>query len=125
MEKHSNKIITLGAALILLACVVLTGCGTCFTLTASSVMYGNEENPQSKKLGGTVYPIPHIYSGTAADLTGIIGPFVIKEIRRAPYFVFMYLYAITDLPLSFAADTLMLPYTVPRQIVYGNIFNAG
>lgn len=36
---------------------------------------------------------------------------------------FVGVYTVIDLPFSFVLDTILLPYTIVRQIVYGDIYN--
>lgn len=54
--------------------------------------------------------IPNVYSGTVFD-------FQCLPAENAGFF------CLVDLPLSFAMDTLMVPYTAYRQFRYGSWYN--
>ena len=68
--------------------------------------------------------MPRVYSGFIWDLnvmdpsTGVGQP---DDEREEPYFNLLYVF---DLPFSLVADTLMLPFSVYDQVMYGS-FCAG
>jgi uncharacterized protein YceK len=83
-------------ALALAACAASTGCGTCATL-AGKVGYIQEAG---------------IYSGVRFDVQFVFGGKEV-EARAAILKPFFFL----DMPLSLAIDTLLLPVTIPIEIV--------
>jgi uncharacterized protein YceK len=56
------------------------------------------------------YTIPCVYSGVANDFR-----FVRHGTRR------LAAASVIDLPFSFAADTVLLPYTIVRQVTNGDL----
>jgi uncharacterized protein YceK len=99
--------------------LMLAGCGTLITQF--------DETERYTFPGSRQRTIPQIYSGTAANVvfakdiifetTGAKGDEQAAECCFSPF------YLIVDIPLSLAADTLLLPYTIPKQIWRGNIWN--
>jgi uncharacterized protein YceK len=89
--------------------LVLTGCGT-----AATVLQDDADAAQGLRKQKTYcQSIPRVYSGLAHDFcvlnappdpTGFLVPFILL-----------------DLTLSGALDTVVLPYTIYRQSVDGNI----
>ncbi len=75
-----------------------SGCATGISLSTA----------QKETRCGSDCNVPRVYSGSAVDLCGLTADNLA-------------LFALVDLPLSFVADTLMLPYTVYAQNRYGNI----
>ncbi len=57
--------------------------------------------------------IPRIYSGIFNDIR-----FMSDENYNSEYLFFL-----TDFPFSFIVDTVVLPYTITTQVMYGNICN--
>lgn len=53
--------------------------------------------------------LPRVYSGTAANVAYLRGAGVEKELIAL------------DLPFSLAADTLLLPFTIVAQLMWGNL----
>lgn len=100
--------------------LMLSGCGTLVT------QFDEEERYTFP--GSRQRTIPQIYSGTAANLvftkdilfqtTGTEGEEQKSECLFFPF------YLIVDLPLSLVGDTLLLPYTIPKQIRHGNIWKS-
>jgi uncharacterized protein YceK len=89
-------------SVILLCCcsMMLTGCCTVATLVGDAT--GKFDcNPR--------YTIPRAYSGVAADMT-----FLRDGAEDC-------IICAVDLPLSAAADTIILPYTLVTQSKYGNL----
>jgi uncharacterized protein YceK len=56
--------------------------------------------------------IPSVYSGTVFDVKGVFHTGPTNNVE---------LLLLIDIPLSVAADTMILPYTIYRQIRYGSI----
>ncbi len=81
-------------ALVIVCCFYLTSCGTISTI------YMLKENKACDP--------QYIYSGTILDLN-----FPVADIFG--------LFLLLDLPLSLVADTIILPYTIPMQMKYGNL----
>ena len=77
----------------------------CSTLATLSV--GPTPHPGTCK--GDDY-VPRVYSGTFNDFR------LFKRPNEGELLI-----VIMDLPFSFAFDTVVLPYTIPIQIVWGNI----
>ena len=82
--------------------IVESGCGTLASVAGDATGRFEPEGP---------HRIPRVYSGIATDWS-----FLSEGGEDAGVLVF-------DLPLSFAADTLVLPYTIPRQRKYGDLYN--
>ena len=55
------------------------------------------------------YTIPRVYSGLANDIRFLRGNYQDKGL------------VVFDAPFSLAADTILLPYTIYRQVRYGNL----
>lgn len=73
--------------------------------------------------------IPYVYSGTKTDLLFLARPYhcgwdtgEVSVINNA-IFILMTPFIIIDVPLSFIADTVMLPITIPKQYKEGNIID--
>jgi uncharacterized protein YceK len=56
--------------------------------------------------------VPNVYGGTVTDVRGAFHSGPTNNVEA---------FLILDIPLSIAADTIILPYTIYRQIQYGNI----
>ncbi|WP_285419779.1 YceK/YidQ family lipoprotein [Pseudomonas sp. efr-133-TYG-5] len=88
---------------------LLTGCGSAVTVLQDEADVARD----LRKLKTYCQSLPRVYSGVAYDFcalhappdpTGILLPFVL-----------------VDLPLSGVLDTVVLPYTIYRQVMEGNI----
>ena len=100
--------------------LMLAGCATMVTQF--------DEKERYTFPGARQRTIPQIYSGTAADLvfakdiifqtTGAQGE---EQQSECCFFPF---YMVADLPFSLAADTVLLPYTIPKQIMHGFIWKS-
>lgn len=107
------------AAVCLILCldVMLSGCGTLVTQF--------DEKERYTFPGYRQRTVPQIYSGMAADLVYtkdiIFGTTGVNAEEQPSECFFSPFYLILDLPLSFVADSLLLPYTIPKQIRHGNI----
>jgi len=92
------------ALYMLIACCGNLGCATVATLAFTSrieeEMYNDRKGLQS---------LPRVYSGTIADA------YCISRFAQPT------LLCIIDLPLSIAGDTLVLPYTIVRQVQSGSL----
>ncbi len=114
-----------GICLGMLLCLfTASGCATIFTVSESHdvVRYGG------RKPSGCDVPLPQIYSGTLTDMRVILYlPLEWTDFCSSSNLglitAFYFPVSFVDLPLSFAADTVLLPYTIYRQSVYGNIRN--
>jgi uncharacterized protein YceK len=108
------------AAVLPTLCLLLAGCGTLVTQF--------DEKDRYTFPGSRQRNIPQVYSGTAADLvfakdvmfetTGATGEEQGAECCFSPF------YLVVDLPLSFVADTILLPYTIWKQIFQGSIWKS-
>jgi uncharacterized protein YceK len=96
---------------------MLSGCGTLVTQF--------DETERYTFPGYRQRTVPQIYSGTAADLVYtkdiIVGTTGVSVTEQPSECCFSPFYLILDFPLSLVADTLLLPYTIPKQIRHGNI----
>jgi len=92
------------AKLLIFYCLLfaINGCATVYTLTSSEDLACTEE-----------CLIPSVYSGTAFDLCGVMA----GDGGQGAAIMFW------DLFFSVPADTLVLPYTVFKQIEDGSISN--
>lgn len=92
---------------------MLSGCGTLKTLSPA------DGHVEISYAGSKSYcqTIPRIYSGTFFEVCKLYGEPSYREniIPGLPLFML-------DIPLSFIADTLVIPYTIMRQHEDGNIF---
>ncbi len=109
-------------AISLLIFVSLTGCGTIISQNVLHKHQGDKEKPSPNTQNEEKKP-SFIYSGTQMDAQVIKAPFDClfgKEggegcfgvIALSPIFIFG---GIIDLPLSFVADTIILPYTAYKD----------
>jgi len=83
----------------------LQGCGTFVTNTLDPAVLLQEDECARDFCTS----LPRIYSGTVIDICGVI-----FEGGQGSAIMFW------DLPLSFVADTVILPYTAYKQIMEGN-----
>lgn len=89
----------LGAFVSLLICTACApGCGT----IQSQGMFWDHESPG-------IY-LPYVYGGVAVDVVWVATGGA--DLGRA-----WMVYHALDLPLSFAADTVLLPLTIPQEIL--------
>jgi len=90
--------------IVLVACCGTISCATVATLTFTSRieedMYNNPKELQS---------LPRVYSGTIADA------YCVSQLADP------LLLCLIDLPLSIAGDTVVLPYTIVRQVKSGSL----
>ncbi len=103
------------ACFLILAAVLLGSCGTIATRSEEF----DRRLPKDRSL-------VRVYSGVLWDLnvmdpsTGIGQP--PDEDPEEPYFNVLYIF---DVPFSFIADTLMLPFTIYEQTVHGSYRRRG
>lgn len=81
--------------ILLLSALLLTACGTVSTLTDGGVMGTSDANQEPEKL--------IMYQGVTSDIGYIV--------QHGEW------YRLLDFPLSFAADTILLPYTIPAAFI--------
>jgi len=92
----------------------LSACGTLISQTLETDKYCRD-----------LIPLSSIYSGVITDVRGI-GHYGCDTAGKCEYghqkgtnnFEF---FLIVDMPLSLALDTVILPFTIYRQLKYGNI----
>ena len=96
--------------IMILLLLTLSGCGTIAALQSKN----QHISPEYK-----FYNLPHVYCGTIFDIFTQFGPRIDKQ-GGADTLGAIFFY---DIPLSFVADTLILPYTCMEQITYGNIWD--
>lgn len=101
--------------LLVVTSLLVTGCGTINTVFRSDDVVARNLS-ESKTYCGS---IPRIYSGVFYDLCILNAPPVFSEKNAAaPAFIPL---EIMDFIPSCAVDTVVLPYTIYRQITNGNI----
>ncbi|MNE82349.1 hypothetical protein D3C80_1790670 [compost metagenome] len=89
--------------------LVLGGCGT-----VNTVLQGDDQAAHDLRKQKTYcQTIPHIYSGVTYDFCILNAPPEPAE--------FLMPLMLVDLLLSGVMDTVLLPYTVYRQVIDGNI----
>jgi len=81
-----------------------------------------------KYKSGCTMAVPNVYSGVSSDLTLLLAPWICREkgSRDIATIALYPLYAplcFVDMVLCATADTVILPYTIYRQINYGNIMD--
>lgn len=94
----------------------LTGCSTIYTLTEFSNAKKENNEVFCKTIKYLYDDNPVVYSGTYQDIYGyILFPHTCHGEGCFGIIVYpvMLIGGLVDLPLSFVADTLMLPYTIP------------
>ncbi len=82
--------------IVMIACACLTGCGTIHTLTENK--YNAPQNQY------------WVYGGVRMDWDFVAGPpspFLPRWVR---------VFGIADVPFSAVADTVCLPYTIPKAV---------
>ena len=106
--------------------ISFSACATIRTQMTSRENYSEEEQEYSESVSDCTLATPHVYSGTVDAFERIFSPIMCPcggesgLAFSAVYPLFLPLFII-DMPLSFAADTVILPYTIYRQTKYGNI----
>ena len=93
--------------LLLLAVLGLPGCTTLLT----------------SMMGGNLHEGPRVFSGTVAHANGIWSrhmPWNAESYWLPQNGVIVPFWLPLDVPLSLAADILLLPYTIPAQLAWGN-----
>ena len=95
----------IGTIVLLLAA---TGCSSVGTLYVGLNTTNPNSNPDNFSSCGE-YMIPRVYSGVANNLSFLRGDYPDKSI------------VVLDIPFSFIADTVVLPYTIFMQARYGNL----
>ena len=109
--KNSTIWIGLCAAFCLF---IVSGCGTAISIydrchgQPPEARSSDHETSHSICYSQFMEPIPPIYSGTRFDAELIFYPLL------PPWFTFVP--GIIDLPLSFAADTILLPLTITKAV---------
>ncbi len=115
---------------VIILTLLFTGCGTIISQNVSQRVF-SEKNDDGKydRDQDCRYPTPHIYSGVVSDIQTLTFPFScpcsgeggLGFIIFWPVFIPL---SIIDLPFSAVADTIILPYSISRQMKYGNITDA-
>lgn len=121
-----NKMKTINVIAVLALVICFSGCSTIQALQQSHQNYSETEHAFIRSKGDCNISTPHIYGGTVLAFEQIFFPLMcpcsgengLAFIALYPFFLPFF---IIDLPLSIAADTITLPYTVYKQIKYGNI----
>jgi uncharacterized protein YceK len=107
------KMKTLSKLLLIVMSFNLYGCATFLTLKCEEWMYAED-----------IPPVAPPYSGVLGDASLIAFPFTLSsnnEPGTPPAIgikILLFPFCILDLPLSLVADTIILPYTIPRYCSY-------
>lgn len=109
---------SLRVALIAPWLLILASCGTLLSQAAGKSGCG--EHPAT---------LPNAYSGVVLDVQGGLR-YRCHPVGECTWFspgpsANVELFLILDVPLSLALDTILLPYTVYRQVKHGNICTKG
>ena len=94
---------------LFLVSILLSSCGTINAVQSALNPHEVEKIEAAQQDQGC--DVPHIYGGVFIDLC------LINEGDVGVLFI-------PDLPLSFILDTVLLPISIPMQIVNGNIYNS-
>ena len=85
--------------------------------------FGDRRYTKTSEIPSTSETYPNIYSGVATDYLGLKSQIKAGENHDNTLEVIITgFYSIIDAPFSFVADTILLPYTIYRQYVYGDIY---
>jgi len=104
----------------------VNGCGTMFSQKINhnwtDKTWKSKEEYKEETCG---IPSVNMYSGIVFDIRVLSAPFICHGggeggLAFLSMYPIMAPLSILDIPLSFAADTIILPYTTYRQIKYGN-----
>lgn len=137
--KIINKV---NIALFGLAIASISGCSTISTLkledysgsrdgavSARTSQFGKLHNEYACKDPSTFVSIPYVYSGAKKAILNLTQPLhcglSTGEMSLINNFMYLLFYPVmlVDLPLSFVADTVALPYTIPKQYKEGDIID--
>ncbi|MET0777259.1 MAG: YceK/YidQ family lipoprotein [Pseudomonas mandelii] len=100
---------------VLLAALMLTGCGTVQTVIRSDEVAAKDLKEYKSYCGA----VPRIYSGVTYDFCMLNAP--LQEGRDAQVHDSAPAIVLIDVVISGALDTLLLPYTIYRQQADGSI----
>ena len=112
--------------IIIAMVTIINGCGTVISQHMGhkgKTFYETKEEYEKETCG---IGQPSMFSGVAFDTRALLAPFACKGGGEgglayiAMYPIILPL-CIIDLPLSLAADIIILPYSTYRQIKYGNM----
>jgi tetratricopeptide (TPR) repeat protein len=134
-----NRLIITKALVYLFLALILSSCGTITSWNLSSP--DNKEGPiAARELyfrfqnydcdnPSESLQIPYVYSGVKKDYLQIMKPRYcgwshgeVGPLNDLIYIITIPIYVV-DLPLSFVADTVMLPWAIPRQRKEGNLID--
>lgn len=113
---------------LVILCVCVSGCGTTISQYIGHQEGGKIICESREEYERETYGIgqPNVYSGVTFDTRLLLIPFICEG-RGEGDMIYRLFYPVVapvlviDLPLSLATDTVILPYTVYRQLKYGNI----
>jgi len=118
------KIIKVLAILAITFCFL--GCATMQAIQVSKQHYSEVEQKYIRSRGDCKFSTPHIYGGAVVAVEHILFPIMCpcsgeSGLAFIAFYPLFLPFFIIDLPLSIAADTIILPYTTYKQIKYGNV----
>ena len=106
----------LKVAILVIIIQICAGCGSVQTLLPNS-KYNLKQNKRYEKTNCN--SIPRVYSGVSLDVCmAFLGPPASKYEKYDESVFYGYM---LDMALSFTVDTMVLPYTIMRQIKDGNL----
>jgi len=88
---------------------LIAGCGMMGCATLATLAFPGRIEEEMYNKPNQLQSLPRVYSGTIADA------YCVSQFAEP------ILLCLIDLPLSIAADTLVLPYTMVRQVQSGNL----
>jgi len=121
LEENTMKITKIIVSLTLLTSIL--GCATIRTQMTSHENFSESDQMYTQSRSDCILTNPHVYSGTVDAFEMIFYPSMCPcgSLAFLGFYPFFLPFLIIDLPLSAAADTIILPYTTYRQIKFGNI----
>ena len=123
INKRKATLVVLG----MLISQTLSGCGTISSQHDSIRSVEAKENPDIYfRDDPCCIPTPNIYSGVVTDYQTLTFPFTCpctgeSGLAAIVFWPVIGTLSLIDMPMSFVADTAILPYTIYRQVEYGNI----
>lgn len=114
--------------LIVFLLVIFSSCATLETQQKSYHNYSEKEQTFIQSKSDCILSTPHVYSGTIYAFELMLFPVMCpcsgeSGLAALAFYPLLLPIFIINVPLSAVADTIILPYTVYKQIKYGNIEN--
>ena len=97
---------------LILLTIIMASCGTFRTVPKSNFQIGYGLNKEESKCTS----VPRIYSGVAYDFCRLHA----NKKGTMDNYILLWAYVTDLLVLSPVVDTLLLPITLPQQLIYGS-----